>query len=118
MLRSVTATDWFVFQRYSSRVRVLGDSRTNILGNVDAQFVHSIMGFSSQLLLVPNLRALYYGALPRNSDLDLCLRYLLGPSLVYLPLGWTTHGSWTNITPSVLSGLSKYSPQLKIIALA
>ncbi|OJA11656.1 hypothetical protein AZE42_08382 [Rhizopogon vesiculosus] len=118
MLRPVTTEDWFVFERYASRVRVLGDRDSMVFGCVDAEFVHSIMGFSSQLLLMPNLRALHCGEYYPKHDLHLCVRYLLSPNLVYLRLsGWMEGGFWTNVTSSVLSGLSKHSPRLKVVEL-
>ncbi|OAX35132.1 hypothetical protein K503DRAFT_868468 [Rhizopogon vinicolor AM-OR11-026] len=117
ILRFVTNEDWSIFQGYACRVRVLGDGHSNIFGHIDAEFVHSIMGFSSQSLLVPNLRALHSGSSNLNHDLHSCVSYLLGPNLVCLRLGWLTDGFWTNITCSVLSGLSRHSPRLKVIEL-
>ncbi|OAX34354.1 hypothetical protein K503DRAFT_859271 [Rhizopogon vinicolor AM-OR11-026] len=70
------------------------------------------MGLTSKPLL-PNLRELY--CTEYNSDLHACVRYVLSPDLICFRLGCTLE--WTNVMPSVLSGLSKHSPRLKVINL-
>ncbi|KAG2345712.1 hypothetical protein BDR05DRAFT_998324 [Suillus weaverae] len=111
--RPVTTADWSVFEQYASRVRILGNTDSDIFGGIDAEFVYAMMGFCSQSLLVPNLRILYCKGYPHV--LHLCMRYLLGPNLVYLLLVPPTEGFWSNIMPSVLSGLSRHSPQLEVV---
>ncbi|KAG0700957.1 hypothetical protein DFH29DRAFT_590263 [Suillus ampliporus] len=113
--RPVTAADWSVFERYASRVRVLGTMHSCPFGDTDAGFVFALMGFSSQSLLVPNLRVLCCLGCPR--DLHSCMRYLLGPNLVYLRLAPSEEYFWTNIMSSVLSGLARHSPRLKDVEL-
>ncbi|KAG1736430.1 uncharacterized protein EDB91DRAFT_1055617, partial [Suillus paluster] len=76
--RPVTTTDWSVFKRYASRVRVLGRTHLNPFGGVDAEFIYAVTSFSSQSLLVPNLRILDCRICPR--DLHPCMRYLLSPT--------------------------------------
>ncbi|KAG2137077.1 hypothetical protein DEU56DRAFT_804846 [Suillus clintonianus] len=112
--RTVTIADWSIFERYASRVRVLGHS--NIFGGVDAEFIHAILSFSSQSILVPNLRLLECGECPR--DLHSCMRYLLGPNLVRLHLTSKEEAFWTPIMCSTLSSLCRRSPRLQIVELA
>ncbi|OAX32865.1 hypothetical protein K503DRAFT_804861 [Rhizopogon vinicolor AM-OR11-026] len=112
--RPVTMEDWSVFERYASRVRVLGDS--DLFGSVDVEFVHAMMAFSSKSLLVPNLRAIYFLGICTPA-FHPCIRYLLGPDLIYFHLGWSAEDFWSNIICSLLSGLGKHSPQLKVVRL-
>ncbi|KAG1718010.1 uncharacterized protein EDB91DRAFT_1187388, partial [Suillus paluster] len=113
--RPVTAADWSVFERYAPRVRVLGDVRSDIFGGIRADFVYAIMSFSSQSLLLPNLRALCCGGCPRN--LHPCMRYLLGPNLSYLHLASNQADFWTHIMSSLVSGLCRHSPRLEFVKL-
>lgn len=110
--RPVTAADWSVFEQYASRVRILGNTHSNLFGGIDAEFVHAMMGFCSQSL-VPNLRTLCCKGCP--DVLQSCMRYLLGPNLIHLLLVPPTEGFWSNIMPSVLSGLGRHSPQLEVV---
>lgn len=111
--RPVTTADWSVFEQYASRVRILGNTDSDLFGGVDAEFVYSMIGFCSQSLLVPNLRTLYCKGY--HHVLYLCMRYLLGPNLIYLLLVPPSEGLWSNIMPSVLSGLRRHSPQLEVV---
>ncbi|KAG1836726.1 hypothetical protein DFJ58DRAFT_749702 [Suillus subalutaceus] len=112
-LRPITAADWLVFEQYASRVRILGITDSGLFGGIDAEFVYAVMGFCSQSLLVPNLRMLHCKGCP--PVLHSCIRYLLGPNLIYLLLVPPTEGFWSNVMPSVLSGLSRHSPQLEVV---
>ncbi|KAG1815998.1 uncharacterized protein BJ212DRAFT_1481063 [Suillus subaureus] len=111
--RPVTAADWLVFEQYAPRVRILGNTDSDLFGGIDAEFVYAMMGFCSQSLLVPNLRILYCKGCPHV--LHSCIRYLLGPNLIYLLLVPPTEGFWSNVMPSVLSGLGRHSPQLEVV---
>ncbi|KAG1738771.1 hypothetical protein EDB19DRAFT_882966 [Suillus lakei] len=115
--RPVTTADWTVYERYASRVQVLGhhDTNSNIFGSIDAEFVHAMISFSSQSILVPNLRLLYCGECPR--DLHSCMRYLLGPNLVHLCLTSRKEAFWTPIMCSALSSLCRRSPRLEVVEL-
>ncbi|KAG1753024.1 hypothetical protein EDB19DRAFT_1627517 [Suillus lakei] len=111
--RPITTADWLVFEKYATRVRVLGDTDSDLFGGIHVDFIYAMMGFCSQSLLVPNLRALYCKEHP--CYLHLCLRYLLGPSLACLFLVAPTEGSRSNIMTSVLSGLARHSPRLEVV---
>ncbi|KAG1752465.1 uncharacterized protein EDB91DRAFT_1102771, partial [Suillus paluster] len=111
--RPVTTADWSVFERYSSRVQILGDTDSDILGGIDAEFIYAVMSFCSQSLLVPNLQVLYCRGYPR--DLHLCMRYLLGSNLIYLCLLPPSGDFWTSSMSSVLSGLGRHSPRLEVV---
>ncbi|KAG2156341.1 hypothetical protein DEU56DRAFT_906502 [Suillus clintonianus] len=113
MQRSATTEDWLVFEKYASRVRVLGHS--DVFGRIDAKFIHDIMGFSSQSLLVPNLRVLSCGRCPRG--LHSFMGYLLGPHLVNLRLTAWEADFWTTVMSPVVSSLGRHSPQLEVITL-
>jgi hypothetical protein len=113
--RPVTMNDWAIFRQYASRVRVLGNTRSDLFGGVNAEFVHAIMAFSSNSQLMPNLRALCCGFCPPVRHP--CMRYLLGPSLVYIRLTSNTDKFWTNIMSSLISGLGRHSPRLEVVAL-
>ncbi|OJA16621.1 hypothetical protein AZE42_05998 [Rhizopogon vesiculosus] len=76
--RPVTIVEWSIFEQYASRVRVLGDG-SSIFGDLEAEFVHTIMGLTSKLLL-PNLRELCCGDC--DPDLHACVRYFLSPVLI------------------------------------
>ncbi|KAG1735474.1 hypothetical protein EDD22DRAFT_1010707 [Suillus occidentalis] len=111
--RPIMNADWAIFERYASRVRVLGNKDCDLFGGIDAEFVFAIMGCCSQSLLVPKLKVLCCIGCPR--DLHLCMRYLLGPDLIYLCLLTKGDNFWTNTTISVLSGLSRHSPRLRVV---
>lgn len=72
-----------------------------------------MMGFCSQSLLVPNLRTLYCKGY--HHGLHLCMRYLLGPNLVYLLFVPPSEGLGSNNMPSALSDIHRYSPQLEVV---
>ncbi|KAG0698039.1 hypothetical protein DFH29DRAFT_1003185 [Suillus ampliporus] len=112
--RPVTTKDWSIFERYASRVRVLGHMNSTLFRKIDAEFVHAVMSFSSQSLLLPNLQALCCNDV--HGDVHSCMRYLLGPNLVSLHLLFHD-GCWTNIMSSLLSGLSRHSARLEVIEL-
>ncbi|KAG0698042.1 hypothetical protein DFH29DRAFT_943308 [Suillus ampliporus] len=112
--RPVTTKDWSIFERYASRVRVLGHPSLDLFGEIDAEFVHAVMSFSSQSLLLPDIQALCSSEVRRN--VHSCMRYLLGPNLVSLRLLFYDD-CWTNITSSLLSGLSRHSARLEVIEL-
>ncbi|KAG2741105.1 hypothetical protein P692DRAFT_20786767 [Suillus brevipes Sb2] len=114
--RHVTSAEWAIFERYASRVRVLGNRESDLFGGIDAEFVFTIMSCCSQSLLVPKLQALFCGIYPH--DLHLCMRYLLSPDLIYLCLLPQGDDFWTNTMTSVLSGLSRHSPRLKVVELS
>lgn len=111
--RPVTTADWLVFEQYANRVQILGNTDSDLFGGIDAEFVQSMMGFCSQSLLVPNLRTLYCKGY--HHGLHLCMRYLLGPNLVYLLFVPPSEGLCSNIMPSALSGLCRHSPQLEVV---
>jgi hypothetical protein len=117
--RPVTKADLSIFERYASRVQVLGDTNSNLFEYIDAEFIHAIMGISSQSLLLPNLRALCCGGCP--SDLQSYMRHFLGPELVCLRLDldleWSRERFWTRVMSSVMSGLDRHSPRLKVLHL-
>ncbi|KAJ8595798.1 hypothetical protein M405DRAFT_929297 [Rhizopogon salebrosus TDB-379] len=113
--RPVTMNDWAIFRQYASRVRVLGNTRSDLFGGVNTEFVHAIMAFSSNSQLMPNLRALCCGFCPPVRHP--CMRYLLGPSLVYIRLTSNTDKFWTNIMSSLISGLGRHSLRLEVVAL-
>ncbi|KIK36049.1 hypothetical protein CY34DRAFT_811625 [Suillus luteus UH-Slu-Lm8-n1] len=111
--RPVTSADWAIFERYASRVRVLGNRQSDLFGGIDSEFVFAIMGCCSQSLLVPKLQVLCCRSYPR--DLHLCMRYFLSPDLIYLCMLPQGDRFWTNTMTSVLSGLSRHSPRLKVV---
>jgi hypothetical protein len=113
--RPVAKADLSVFERYASRVRVVGHLSESFW--MRRCVVHAIMGISSRSLLVPKLRALSCAI--RAPDLRSCVRYLLGLNLVclYLSLGRAQEDFWSTIISSVLSGLDRHSPRLKVFRL-
>ncbi|KAG1789350.1 hypothetical protein EV424DRAFT_1039273 [Suillus variegatus] len=113
--RPVTEADWSVFEQYASRVRILGNADFDLFGGIDAEFVYAMIGFCSQSLLVPNLRTLCCKGYRYPDVFHSCMRYLLGPNLIYLFVVSPTEGFLSSAMPSVLSDLNRYSPQLEVI---
>ncbi|KAG1802658.1 uncharacterized protein HD556DRAFT_1437720 [Suillus plorans] len=114
-LRPVTEADWSVFEQYASRVRILGNADFDFFGGIDAEFVYAMIGFCSQSLLVPNLRTLCCKGYRYPDVFHSCMRYLLGPNLIYLFVVPPTEGFLSSTMPSVLSDLDRHSPQLEVI---